>query len=232
MWKMVDYRLCQPGRKSSCQLVLLVLLTSWCCLALVIRNTWRNMEWASHRIATISCFPVYLYLNWLLKEAIILVHKKWGIVALHMQNTKKHVLQLVRTTRDQFHLLAKNLTKRLFSTFSQIKAVVDLPVGDNLQDHPMVLPFFYSLEQPVAFSIQRALSLLELAKHKLLGKGKIPFHFNKWRDITLLPVVHHPLHIYISPLLLENTKPAMFCFCASCRVAGVPGCRCDGVLQK
>ena len=44
MWRVVDSKLCQPGRKSSCQLVLLVLLTSSCCLALAPRNICRNSE--------------------------------------------------------------------------------------------------------------------------------------------------------------------------------------------
>ncbi len=46
MWRMVDSRLCQPRRKSSCQLVLLVLLISSCCLALATRNTSKSLEWA------------------------------------------------------------------------------------------------------------------------------------------------------------------------------------------
>ncbi len=60
--------------------------------------------------------------------------------------------------------------------YLQIDTVADLPVGDNLQDHIMLLPFMYSLNQSITLTVEKAESLIELAKYLTTGKGKLCYH--------------------------------------------------------
>ena len=55
----------------------------------------------------------------------------------------------------------------------KIEVVADLPVGDNLQDHIILIPFTYSLNQSIALTVEKSESLIELAKYLTTGNGKV-----------------------------------------------------------
>lgn len=58
-----------------------------------------------------------------------------------------------------------------FSFLFQIPVLADLPVGDNLQDHLMMYPYFYEIQEPLACTGDQAESLSELLKYLIFRKG-------------------------------------------------------------
>ena len=76
----------------------------------------------------------------------------------------------------------------------QIKQIVDLPVGENLQDHIKSEANTYLIDKPWSMNERKSSSIWENLKYLIYGEGELSKYFNKetricYNDIIIILIL-------------------------------------------